>query len=66
MDNQRQAEVQENNHFKYHEPQEVRKKYMEFTVFMTALNQTLELNKDATVEQFAARIHDLVMRANVV
>lgn len=37
---------------------------MEFTVFMTSLNQTLELDNHSTgIEQLAARIHDLCMIA---
>lgn len=55
--------MHENNYFKEHEPHVIRRKYMEFTVFMTALNQTLELDKSNDVNKFAARIHDLVMAA---
>lgn len=58
-----EVHVHENNYFKDYDPREVRKKYMEFTVFMTALNQTLCLDKNSGVEQFSARVHDLVMAA---
>jgi len=55
--------VHENNHFKNHADTDIRKKYMEFTVFMTSLNNTLELDRTAGIEQLAQRIHDLCMAA---
>jgi len=36
---------------------------MRFSVFMEALNNNLDLDRTASVEQFARRIHDLVMAA---
>jgi len=58
----REAEVHENNHFKDHEIEQVAKKYLQFTVYMEALNEVLELDRYATVEQFARRIAHLIER----
>jgi len=60
---QKVLDVHENNHFKNHSPDDLRKRYLQFTVFMEQLNFILELKRDATVEQFATRVHDLVMAA---
>jgi len=54
------VEVHENNHWKNHELEVVRKKYVRFSILMELLNDDLELPKTATVEQFALRIRDLV------
>lgn len=54
-------EVHENNYFKDSGADDLRKRYLRFSVFMEELNNTLELNRDASVEQFAQRVHDLVM-----
>jgi len=60
----KKAEIQENNHFRDHSVEEIRKKYLQFTVYMEALNAVLELPIDATLGQFSTRIHDLVMATN--
>lgn len=52
--------VHENNHFKNHDLEIIRKKYVRFSILMELLNDDLELPKTATVEQFALRIRDLV------
>jgi len=54
------VEVHENNYFKNHELDIVRKKYVKFSVLMEIVNDDLELPQTATVEQFAHRIRDLV------
>lgn len=54
------VDVHENNHFKNHELEIIRKKYVRFSILMELLNDDLELPKTATVEQFAHRIRDLV------
>jgi len=57
----KKAEVHENNHFKNHPLEDVKKKYVRFSIFMEILNDALELDpKTATIEQFAHRIRDLV------
>lgn len=57
-------DVQENNYFKDHEKEIVVKKYLQFTVFMEALNEVLELDRYATVDTFARRIAQLVTKEN--
>jgi len=52
--------VHENNFFKDHETAVIKKKYLQFTVFMEALNEVLELDRYATVETFARRIQHLI------
>lgn len=59
-----QLQVQENNWFKNHEVAVVVKKYLQFTVFMEALNEVLELDRYATVETFARRISELIQKEN--
>jgi len=54
------VQVHENNHWKNHDLEVVRKKYVRFSILMELLNDDLELPKTATVEQFALRIRDLV------
>jgi len=54
------VEVHENNHWKNHDLEVIRKKYVRFSILMELLNDDLELTKTATVEQFAHRIRDLV------
>jgi len=43
----------------------VKKKYLQFTVYMEALNNVLGLDKWANVEDFAMRIIDLMYANNV-
>jgi len=50
----------ESNYFKDHEIPVIKKKYLQFTVFMEALNEVLELDRYATVETFARRIQHLI------
>jgi len=52
--------VQENNYFADHENAVIKKKYLQFTVFMEAMNEVLELDRYATVETFARRIQHLI------
>jgi len=52
--------VHENNYFANHENAVVKKKYLQFTVFMEAMNEVLELDRYATVEVFARRIQHLI------
>lgn len=60
------SDVQENNYFKDHEVEQIMKKYLQFTVFMEALNDILELDRYATVETFARRIAHLVNKENAI
>ena len=54
-------EVHENNYFKNHELEVVRKKYVRFSIMMEYLNDILEVDsKTVNVETFAHRIRDLV------
>lgn len=54
-------EVHENNYFKNNDADDLRRRYLRFSVFMEELNNTLDLSRNASVEQFAQRVHDLVM-----
>jgi len=55
------SEVHENNYFKDMPLEEVRNRYVKFSVFMTEVNQALDLeNHTATIDQMAHRIRDLV------
>jgi len=54
-------QVHENNYFKDHELELVRKKYVRFSVLMEYLHDVLELDlKTTTIEQFGLRVRDLV------
>lgn len=57
-------QMNEDNHFRNHDVSIIRKKYLQFTVYMEALNEVLELPREATVEQFSRRIHDIVLATN--
>lgn len=57
-------DVQENNYWKNHELEQIKKKYLQFTVFIEAINEVLELDRYATVETFARRIAELIQREN--
>lgn len=59
----RRAKVQENNYFKNHPEDELRKRYLKFNAFMETMYETLELPRNATMEQFAQRVYDIVMAA---
>lgn len=59
-----QMKVNQDNHFINHDLDEIRKKYIKFTVYMEALNEVLELHRTASVEEFAVRIRDIVIAAN--
>lgn len=39
---------------------------MKFSVFMEQVNEALSLDRNATVEQFAARVNDLVTASSVI
>lgn len=56
--------INEDNHFREHSLDDIRRRYLKFTVFMEALNQVLELDRSASVDHFAKRIVDLVHAAN--
>lgn len=56
----------EENYFRDHDVELVRKKYIQFTVYMEAMNQVMELGLNASVEDFAFRIRDLVEAAQKV
>jgi len=52
------------NYFHGMSLEDVRKKYIHFTVFMEHLNKVLELPIDANIETLSRRIYDLVYAAN--
>jgi len=55
------VQVHENNYFKDHTLEDVRHRYVRFSVLMEYLNEILELNAHtANVEQFAHSVRDLV------
>jgi len=64
--NGQERQLPENNYFTDHEDAQIKKKYLQFTVFMEALNQVLELDRYATVETFAIRIRHLVEREAII
>jgi len=54
------ALVHENNYFKDMPLEEVRSRYVKFSVFMTEVNKVLDLeNHTATLDGLALRIRDL-------
>lgn len=57
-------EAHENNYFRDHSEEQIREKYIKFTVFMDSLNSTLELTPSATVDIFVTRINDLMQRSH--
>lgn len=59
-------EMNEDNFFMNHSKESIAKKYMQFTVHMEALNETLELDNNVTLEIFALRVRDLIYAANTV
>jgi len=64
--NSEPVEVHENNHFKDHDKDDLRKRYTRFSILMEYLNENLELDRHASVEQFAHRIRDLVYANKLV
>lgn len=58
--------MHESNHFRNLTDEEIRKRYLQFSVFMEQVNNTLGLDRYATVDQFAARVNDLVTAASTV
>lgn len=58
------SEVHENNHFRDFPVEECRKRHINFSVLMHYVNAELDLPREATVEQFAHRIRDLIYAAN--
>jgi len=61
MDDLRKADVHENNYFKGFPPDDLKKRYLQFSVFMEQVNNTLDLTREATIDQFSRRVHDIVM-----
>jgi len=63
------SDVRENpmnpdNHFQHTDVEVIRKKYLQFTVYMEALQDVLELDRFATIDQFAHRVRDIVLATN--
>ncbi|AXH73963.1 MAG: hypothetical protein [Microviridae sp.] len=56
----RKASVQENNYFKNFDEVDLKRRYLKFSVFMEEVNNTLDLTREATIDQFTRRVHDLV------
>lgn len=59
-----QQQTNPDNYFKNHSLELVRKKYIQQTVYMEALNQVLELNMDATADTFMMRVRDLIIASS--
>jgi len=57
----KQNSTNPDNYFANHSVDLIRKKYIQQTVYMEALNQVLELNQDATAETFMQRVRDLII-----
>jgi len=54
-------ETNPDNYFQNMEIELIRKKYIQFTVYLEALYEVLELSRLSTVDQFAHRIRDIVI-----
>lgn len=59
-------ELPQDNYFEKHEKAIIAKKYLQFTVYMEALNEVLELENTANIESFAFRIRDLVLASQTI
>jgi len=62
--NGQEQKLNPDNYFHGMPLDEVRKKYIHFTVFMESLNKVLELPIDTNIETLSRRIYDLVYAAN--
>jgi len=60
------TEVHENNYFKDMSVEDIRRRYMKFSVMMEGVNEALDLNRSANVDQFALRVRDLVLATQKV
>jgi len=59
-------EVHENNYFKDMPAEDIRRRYMKFSVMMEGVNESLDLTRSANVDQFALRVRDLVLATQKV
>jgi len=57
-------EMNPDNYFQNMEVEIIRKKYLQFTVYMEALQDVLGLDRYATIDQFAHRVRDIVLATN--
>jgi len=57
-------EMNPDNYFQKMEVEIIRKKYLQFTVYMEALQDVLELDRYASIDQFAHRVRDIVLATN--
>jgi len=64
--NQEIPEVHENNYFKDMPAEDIRRRYMKFSVMMEGVNESLDLTRSANVDQFALRVRDLVLATQKV
>jgi len=62
--NGKEQPLNPDNYFHGMSLEEVRKKYIHFTVFMEHLNKILELPIETNIETLSRRIYDLVYAAN--
>lgn len=58
--------MEENNFFINHTEDQIREKYIKFTVLMDYINQTLELGTASTVEEFAMRVNNLISASRTI
>lgn len=59
-------QVHENNYFKDFPAEDIRRRYMKFSVMMEGVNESLDLSRQASVDQFALRVRDLVLATQKV
>lgn len=58
--------MEENNHFINHTEEQLREKYIKFTVLMDFINQVLELEPSNTVDVFAQRVNNLISASRTI
>jgi len=62
--NQKRSILPENNFYYGRQTKEVRRRYMQFSVFMEAMNESLELPQNSSPEDMTRRINDLMTAVN--
>jgi len=64
--NVKEVDVHESNYFVKTPKMEIRRKYMQYSVFMEAINNTLGLPITSSLDDFAKRVNDLIEAARKV
>jgi len=60
----KKRDFNQDNYFASMDIEETRKKYLQFSVFMEALNNVLGLNRHSSMDEFAHRIRDLIIASH--